>query len=97
MRISINHLILIEEKYGTFEIGSDEQDVLTLRFGYWRQVPVDNLQSMFRSLTLNSNLIVEQNLVDEDEECGGELWNYKLYCNTGRKSQPTNMGVKNHG
>ncbi len=88
MRISINHLILLEEKFGTFEIGTTMTDgntngtfykpipAITLRFGYWRQVPVENLQSMLRSLSVDANIHVEENLVDEDEECGGELYDY---------------------
>jgi len=82
MRIHINTLILLEEKFGTFEIEAINTEngtpAITLRFGYWRQVPVENLQSMLRSLTCDANIHVEQNLVDEDEECGGELYDYTI-------------------
>jgi hypothetical protein len=89
MRIHINHLILLEEEFGTFEVGNHLAGI-TLRFGYWRQIPVENLQSMLRSIMVDSSILVEENLVDEDEECGGELYNYII---TRQKSQPTNKGV----
>jgi hypothetical protein len=80
MRIHINHLILLEEKYGTFEIGTtNNTSCLSLRFGYWRQIPVENLQSMLRSMAVDSSIFVEERLVDEDNECGGELYNYIIY------------------
>ena len=87
MRIHINHLILLEEKYGTFEVGATTTDgnkegllykpvlAITLKFGYWKQVPAENLQSMLRSLAVDSSILVEENLVDDDPECG-ELYNY---------------------
>ena len=87
MRIHINHLILLEEKFGTFEVGTTMTDAnpdgtflklkpaITLRFGYWSKVPVENLQSMLRSLAVDSYIHVIENLVDEDDECG-ELYNY---------------------
>lgn len=83
MKISINHLILLEEKFGTFEVGTtmtDGNPAITLKFGYWREVPVDGLQSMLRSLMINSDITVEQNLVDEDEEYG-EQYNYIITKN----------------
>ena len=92
MKISINHLILLEEKFGTFEVGTTMTDgnpnglfykpipAITLKFGYWREVPVDGLQSMLRSLMINSDITVEQNLVDEDEEYG-EQYNYIITKN----------------
>ena len=78
--IHINHLILIEEKFGSFEVctrkdyNTTSMD-LVLRFGYWKQVPAENLQSMLRSLAVDSSILVEENLVDDDPECG-ELYNY---------------------
>lgn len=94
MKIHINHLILLEEKFGSFEVGTDSaarsrEDAVTLKFGYWRQIPVENLQSMLRSLTIDSSIVVTENIVDEDEECGGELYNYII---NRQESQPTNKG-----
>ena len=78
MRLHINHLILLEEKFGSFEVGCSDKN-LSLRFGYWRKVPVDNLQSMLRALTLNSYIEITEQCI-EDEDCG-DLYNYIIKQN----------------
>lgn len=102
MRIHINTLILLEEEFGTFEIGTTNRDtayelgthpynweklelgsrqkerMLYIKFGYWRQVDRDMLESRLRSLAADYTIQVVENLVDEDDECG-ELYNYIIY------------------
>lgn len=71
MRISIEVLEKIANECGSFEIGDGyTYGQLTLRFGYWRKVNLETLQTL-----IPQNLEIELNLVDDDEDCG-ELYNY---------------------
>jgi len=79
MKISIETLNNIEKDLGSFEVGvghSCLEEILTLRFGYWRKVDIEKLQSY-----LPNHIDVFENIVDEDEECGGELYNYMVKTN----------------
>ena len=72
MRLSIEILEKVANECGTLEVGTGyKQGQLSLRFGHWRKVDFDKLKGI-----LPEHLTVEENLVDEDDECGGELWNY---------------------
>tara|TARA_R100000900_G_scaffold19246_3_gene15863 strand:+ start:408 stop:668 length:261 start_codon:yes stop_codon:yes gene_type:complete len=72
MRISIESLEQIANEFTSFEVGTSYRlGSLSLRFGYWRKVDIEKLKRI-----LPKDITVEENLVDEDDECGGELWNY---------------------
>ena len=73
MRLSIEILEKIANDCGTLEVGTgNKQDQLSLRFGYWRKVDFTKLKEI-----LPDHLTVEENLVNDDPECG-ELWNYNI-------------------
>ena len=81
MRIDINTIAriqynLLAEGIDNVQIGANNNGQLTFRFGYWEEAK-DSVTEMINSL-LPDHLCLELNLVDEDEECGGELWNYKI-------------------
>lgn len=85
MRLHVNTLIILEEEFGTFEIGPQQPyhakgRGLAVKFGYWKKVDVERLQRMLRSLTLNQSIYVHQNLVDEDEDWT-KLYNYIITKN----------------
>ena len=71
--LSISTLKEIEAEFGNFEIkqvyggGND----VYFRFGYWRSVDVDKLQSILGGM----NEVVED--VDYDDDCG-HLFMYRL-------------------
>jgi len=73
MRVPIDLLKKLSDEFNrTLEIGTTlSAGELSLRFGYWRKVDINKLIDI-----LPKEYTVEENLVDEDEECGGELWNY---------------------
>ena len=77
MKISIEVLEKIANDCGTFEIGNGDREFLhnketmTLRFGYWRKVNFEILKNILN----DKQYSVEENLVDEDDDCG-ELYNY---------------------
>tara|TARA_B100001564_G_C20428181_1_gene573318 strand:- start:354 stop:695 length:342 start_codon:yes stop_codon:yes gene_type:complete len=72
MRIDLSILNKICDELGPMEVGSSfEKDSITLRFGYWKKIDLEKLMSL-----LPHHMQAIENLVDEDEECGGELWNY---------------------
>ena len=78
MRITVNTLLEIQKITGhEIEVGGQDDNTITLRFGYWRQLSESDLTKVKELLTYRS--IVEQ-LVDEDDECG-ELWNYIVTYN----------------
>jgi len=86
MRIDYNILKNIEEWYGSddFEVGSDGvvmggrddyksvEPHMTIRFGYWRVVNVDELAEL-----LPFRYEVIENEVDDDDDCG-LLYNYLI-------------------
>ncbi len=71
--LSISTLKKIEEELGDFEIkqtyGGDNG--VFFRFGYWRQIDVDKLQSILGGM----NDVVED--ADYDDDCG-YLFMYRL-------------------
>tara|TARA_R110001583_G_scaffold105733_2_gene253728 strand:+ start:7239 stop:7478 length:240 start_codon:yes stop_codon:yes gene_type:complete len=73
MRVPIDILKKLSDEFNrTLEIGTTlTSGELSLRFGYWRKVDINKLIDI-----LPKDYTVKENLVDEDEECGGELWNY---------------------
>lgn len=75
MRLDFELLKDINDQLGSFQIGAQSQNVYTFRFGYWRKINVTLLQHL-----LPVYLSVEENLVDEDEDCG-ELFNYIITRN----------------
>jgi len=86
MRIHINHLILLEEKFGVFDVGATSTypehsdgpvSSLYLRFGYWLQKPAENIQSMLRKLTLNVHLTVVERIYEDDDV--GDRYLYEVY------------------
>ena len=75
MRIEIEKLVEIQKVVDcNVEVGADEKDVLTLRFGYWSKLS-DSDYAAVKHILGHRDLLLE--LVDEDDECG-ELWNYKV-------------------
>jgi len=76
MRLDFDTLKDIKLRLGDYEIGADKWGNLTLKFGYWKKVSVDILDML-----LPPHLYAAENLVDEDEETGGELWNYIINTN----------------
>ena len=72
MKISVDDLIKIKKELGEFEIGSNSRDSLYLKFGYWKEIDLSNLNTI-----LPEWMVVEKNLVDENEDCG-ELYNYNI-------------------
>ena len=73
MRIGYKKFKEIKKWYGSsdFEIGYDS-DGLTLRFGYWNKINVEELSDI-----LPGYFTLTENLVDDDEDCG-ELYNYTI-------------------
>ena len=73
MRIGYAKFKEIKKWYGSsdFEIGYDS-DGLTLRFGYWNKVDMEQLSDI-----LPGSFTLTENLVDDDEDCG-ELYNYTV-------------------
>tara|TARA_B100001093_G_scaffold464661_1_gene481721 strand:+ start:255 stop:488 length:234 start_codon:yes stop_codon:yes gene_type:complete len=71
MRIGYKKFKEIKKWYGSsdFEIGYD-RNALTLRFGYWAQIKLDELQQV-----LPDYFEITENLVDDDDDCG-PLYNY---------------------
>ena len=66
MRIEVDKLVEIQNITDCqVEVGADENDVITLRFGYWNHIDKDLFKSMFPSY-----LSIEQFLVDDDSDCG---------------------------
>jgi len=79
MRININIIAKINQDaraYGVDNIEIGYNGTFTLRFGYWEKINDLLLDKI--NYVLPDHLCLELNLVDEDEECGGELWNYKI-------------------
>ena len=78
MRIEFSILKQIDKAFGPMEVGSvfsnpmGSISSITLRFGYWKQVDLEKLNSL-----LPNHMQASENLVDEDDECG-ELWNYLI-------------------
>ncbi len=75
MRLDFELLEDVKNKLGHFQIGAQSQNVYTFRFGYWRRVNIAILDHI-----LPNHLSVEENLVDDDEDCG-ELFNYIIKRN----------------
>ena len=76
MRIEFSILKQIDKAFGPMEVGSgfnNPMGSITLRFGYWKQVDLEKLNSL-----LPNHIHALENLVDEDDECG-ELWDYLIY------------------
>ena len=73
MRIGYKKFKEIKKWYGSsdFEIGYDTNG-LTLRFGYWKKVDMEELSDI-----LPGYFTLTENLVDDDEDCG-ELYNYTI-------------------
>ena len=73
MRIGYKKFKEIKKWYGSsdFEIGY-ESDGITLRFGYWSLVDLEELKKL-----LPDYLTITENLVDDDDDCG-TLYNYKI-------------------
>tara|TARA_B100001113_G_scaffold315930_1_gene282438 strand:+ start:699 stop:938 length:240 start_codon:yes stop_codon:yes gene_type:complete len=73
MRIGYKKFKEIKKWYGSsdFEIGYDK-DGLTFRFGYWRQVDMEELSEI-----LPGYFTLTENLVDDDDDCG-RLYNYTI-------------------
>ena len=73
MRIGYKKFKEIKKWYGSsdFEIGYDS-DGLTLRFGYWNKIDMEELSDI-----LPGYFTLTENLVDEDEDCG-EHYNYTI-------------------
>ena len=71
MRLGYKKFKEIKKWYGSsdFEIGYD-RNALTLRFGYWAQIKLDELQQV-----LPDYFEITENLVDDDDDCG-PLYNY---------------------
>ena len=57
---------------GELEVGTNINQALTLRFGYWKEIELSKLNTI-----LPEWMVAEKNLVDEDEDCG-ELYNYSI-------------------
>lgn len=72
-RININTLKKIEAAFGEFDldqaVGNDKE--VYLRFGYWRRVNIDKLQSILSPF----NNVIEDDYYDDD--CGYKF-SYKL-------------------
>ena len=78
MRITVNTLLEIQKITGhEIEVGGKNDNTITLRFGYWKQLSDSDLAKVKELLTYRS--IVEQ-LVDEDEDCG-KKYNYIVTYN----------------
>ncbi len=78
MRITVNTLLEIQKITGhEIEVGGKDDNTITLRFGYWKQLSESDLTKVKELLTYRS--IVEQ-LVDEDEDCG-KKYNYIVTYN----------------
>jgi hypothetical protein len=81
MRIEFKFFKKATKLYGStdIEIGT-WRDSITIRFGYWRQVNLEDLQEIFPDY-----LTVREELIDEDSDCG-PLYQYYidkcLTCNT---------------
>ena len=75
MRIDIKTLKKINKEFGPYEIGSDGQDKLYFRFGYWEYIESTKLAAL-----LPAYLNVQAQLVDEDSDCGA-LWVYNVWDN----------------
>ena len=73
MRLGYKKFKEIKKWYGSsdFEIGYDK-DGLTFRFGYWRQVDMEELSEI-----LPGYFTLTENLVDDDDDCG-RLYNYTI-------------------
>ena len=73
MRIGYKKFKEIKKWYGSsdFEIGYDK-DGLTFRFGYWRQVDMEELSEI-----LPGYFTLTENLVDDEDDCG-RLYNYTI-------------------
>lgn len=80
MRLNLDFLEKIQSAMPdwSIEIGNDDHG-LTLRFGYWKKIT--DIEVDVINKCLPNHLKLELNLVDEDEECGGELWNYNIVKN----------------
>ena len=78
MRIEIDKLVEIQKVVDCqVEVGADEKNVLTLRFGYWNKISENHLAKVNEIL---GHREIQLQLVDEDDECG-ELWNYLVTYN----------------
>lgn len=73
-KLSISQLKEVEKELGDFQIGQvmGNSNPIYLRFGYWKQVDVEKLQSILS----NSATVVEDS--DYDDDCG---WNYSYILN----------------
>lgn len=73
MRIDADTLVLIRSEFGEYDLSQvcgGNNDVY-LRFGYWRKVNLEKLQTLIGS----GILVVEDDL--DDDDCG-TLYSYKL-------------------
>ena len=61
----------ITNEFTSLEVGTSRTyGSLTLKFGYWKKVDTERLEEI-----LPKHFTVEENLVDENDDCG-ELYNY---------------------
>lgn len=72
-RITIDTLKEMETTFGSFDIdqAASPDKHIYLRFGYWKKVSIDKLQSMLSPF----NLVTENDL--DDDDCG-TLYSYKI-------------------
>lgn len=72
-KVSISKLKEVEKELGDFEIGQVVGGVYSLyfRFGYWKQVDAEKLQSILGN---SATVVVDS---DYDDDCGW-LYSYKL-------------------
>ena len=72
MRIDIKTLKKIDKKFGSYEIGSVDENKIYFRFGYWNYIDSEELAKL-----LPAYLTVRAELVDEDSDCGA-LWVFNV-------------------
>ena len=78
MRIEVDKLVEIQNIVDCqVEVGADENDVITLRFGYWNRLTDSDLEKVEKVLGYRS---IKEDLVDEDDECG-RLYAYRVSYN----------------
>ena len=78
MRIEVDKLVEIQNIVDCqVEVGADENDVITLRFGYWNRLTDLDFYMVEKVLGHRS---IHEDLVDEDDDCG-RLYDYKVWYN----------------
>jgi len=78
MRIEVDKLVEIQNIVDCqVEVGADENDVITLRFGYWNRLTELDLECIQKVLGHRS---IHEDLVDEDDDCG-RLYAYRVSYN----------------